>query len=423
MLAHNNRILLVDDAPRIHEDFRKILAQAAPAAEEPAGPADLVGELPPAPRRFQLDSAFQGSEALQMVRRSLAEGRPYAMAFIDMRMPPGWDGVETIAQLWNTDPDLQVVICTAFSDRSWEDALARLDVRDRLLVLKKPFDIVEVRQLAQTVTTKWSLARESAQRLAELDQTIRQLRASEAALMAAQQDLEGFAHAVAHDLRSPIAVVASFSSLLALEVREPQKAARMVERIQANANVACELLSGLFSLTHIAKTEVRPQRVDLGAMVRQVISELRVVHPLRQVRVEVPPDLHVQADPRLVQVAVRNLVENAWKFTAQQELARIEVGQTQRQDGESVYFVRDNGCGFDMLQRDKLFRSFQRLHDTNDYPGTGLGLVTVSRAITRHGGEVWAESQPGQGSTFYFTLPAPGATPPRHAGAELATVA
>jgi PAS domain S-box-containing protein len=156
-ISLNRRILLIDDMPSIHEDFRKILAPpSADGSELSAVEAELFGDAPKdTAAAFELDSAYQGREGLAKVQAALAAGRPYAMAFVDMRMPPGWDGVETIEHLWQTDPQLQVVICTAYSDHSWESVLARLDMRDRLLILKKPFDAIEVSQLASALTAKW----------------------------------------------------------------------------------------------------------------------------------------------------------------------------------------------------------------------------------------------------------------------------
>lgn len=172
----NLRILLVDDLPSIHDDFRKILSPAAAGDDDLAMmEAALFGAA--APRRqasFQLDSAFQGEQALAMVEAALQAGRPYALAFVDMRMPPGWDGVETIERLWQVDPRLQVVICTAFSDHSWSDVRTRLDTSDRLLILKKPFDAVEVQQLAAALTSKWSLARQSEAYVERLETAVEQ---------------------------------------------------------------------------------------------------------------------------------------------------------------------------------------------------------------------------------------------------------
>jgi diguanylate cyclase (GGDEF)-like protein/PAS domain S-box-containing protein len=174
--ANNTRILLVDDLPSIHDDFRKILTPVAPGGDDLADmEAALFGAaVPKRETSFELDSAYQGEQALAMLEAALHAGRPYAVAFIDMRMPPGWDGIETIERLWQVDPRLQVVICTAFSDHSWSDVFARLDAGDGLLVLKKPFDAVEVRQLANTLTTKWALTRQSEAYVGRLEAEVEQ---------------------------------------------------------------------------------------------------------------------------------------------------------------------------------------------------------------------------------------------------------
>ncbi len=161
-LVANRRVLAVDDNPTIHEDFRKILASSSPgdrrlenlesAIFEAAHPSD-------AREGFDMDSAFQGEEALAKVQQAVQLTRPYAVAFVDMRMPPGWDGVETIGRLWAADPDLQVVICTAYSDYSWEEIMRKIGNRNNLAVLKKPFDNIEVLQLCETLARKWSLTR------------------------------------------------------------------------------------------------------------------------------------------------------------------------------------------------------------------------------------------------------------------------
>jgi len=174
----NRRILIIDDTPSIHEDFRKILG-AEIEGEEPGGEQTLAsaeealfGTVQLDRLTFQLDSAYQGQEALELVTHALAEGRPYAMAFTDMRMPPGWDGLETIEQLWKADPHLQIALCTAFSDYTWEDMAERLEFGDQLLVLKKPFDSLEIRQMASALTWKWQMAQDAAMKVLSLEQTI-----------------------------------------------------------------------------------------------------------------------------------------------------------------------------------------------------------------------------------------------------------
>jgi diguanylate cyclase (GGDEF)-like protein/PAS domain S-box-containing protein len=171
----NRRILLVDDLPSIHEDFRKILCPSEPTTDLDADEALLFGEpTRTASFRFEMDSAFQGLEALEKVSASLLADSPYAMAFLDMRMPPGWDGVETAERLWQVDPRLQIVFCTAFSDYAWTEVLTRLDVRDRLLILKKPFDTIEVYQFANALTTKWQMTEQAAFKMSSLEEAVEQ---------------------------------------------------------------------------------------------------------------------------------------------------------------------------------------------------------------------------------------------------------
>ncbi|HEV8605262.1 MAG TPA: EAL domain-containing protein [Tepidisphaeraceae bacterium] len=188
----NRRILIVDDNDAIHADYRKAISVDSSSAKLAAVEAELFGGAPaPAPAPpFEIDSASQGREALEKVETSLSAGRPYAMAFIDMRMPPGWDGVKTIQCLWEKDPELQVVICTAYSDHTWEDITAQLGATDRLLMLKKPFDAVEVAQLAAALTEKWSLKRDASLKMDQLEQMVEQ-RTSELRHLALHDKLTG----------------------------------------------------------------------------------------------------------------------------------------------------------------------------------------------------------------------------------------
>jgi DNA-binding NtrC family response regulator len=191
----NRRILLVDDADSIHVDFQKILAgpatSSAAASEAhaaffgaPAKPAA------PAPETYEVESARQGQEALERVERAVAEGRPFALAFIDVRMPPGWDGIETIERVWKVDPELQVVICSAYADYTWADMIARLGRTDRLLFLKKPFDPVEICQLASSMTEKWNAHRREQVRLEEVRAAEQEARSYAASLTTVNRALE-----------------------------------------------------------------------------------------------------------------------------------------------------------------------------------------------------------------------------------------
>ncbi len=163
----NRRILVVDDTPAIHQDFRKILSPSAGSDDSLDDTESLLFGTPQVSRlQFQIDSAYQGEEALELVKRAQAEGQPYALVFADMRMPPGWDGLQTIEALWEADPRLQIALCTAFSDYSWETMSERIEFDDQLLILKKPFDTLEIRQMASAMTWKWQLAQDAARKCA-----------------------------------------------------------------------------------------------------------------------------------------------------------------------------------------------------------------------------------------------------------------
>ena len=169
----NRRILVVDDTPAIHSDFRKILSPGAGSDDSLDDTESLLFGTPQVSRlQFQIDSAYQGEEALELVKRAQAEGQPYALVFADMRMPPGWDGLQTIERLWEADPRLQIALCTAFSDYSWETMSERIEFDDQLLILKKPFDTLEIRQMASAMTWKWQLAQDAARKMRSLERTI-----------------------------------------------------------------------------------------------------------------------------------------------------------------------------------------------------------------------------------------------------------
>ncbi|HZY15202.1 MAG TPA: response regulator [Ramlibacter sp.] len=256
------RILLVDDNPAIHVDFRKILGGNQDHAALEATEALLFGAAPKVRPQFSLHSAYQGAQAVEAVRAALAAGMPFALAFVDMRMPPGIDGMETIEQMWRVDPRLQVVICTAFSEHPWHEVLERLQVGDRLLVVKKPFDLIEVLQLARTLTIKWALARQAERRDAELEQTLLQLRRSEAALRQAVRDLESFAHSAAHDLESPLWRIAAFAQLLAQDDgTDPASAAHCLAQIRSNAAQGQALIQELQLRTQTRRLDLQ----ELGA--------------------------------------------------------------------------------------------------------------------------------------------------------------
>lgn len=249
---------------------------------------------------------------------------------------------------------------------------------------------------------------------AGLEERVRQRTAE---LQMANQELEAFSYSVSHDLRTPLSAIDGFSGLLEKDFNEggvvSDSCRHYLNRIRAGVAQMGELIDALLSLARVSRTNLRWDRADLSAMANAVLGGYREREPGRNVQLAIAPNLRAQGDPRLLQQVLDNLLGNAWKFSAKQPQARITFGCARGPDGQAVYAVRDNGAGFDMTYADKLFGAFQRLHTVTEFAGTGVGLATVHRIITRHGGRVWAESAPGQGATFYFTLgEAPGLAVP-----------
>jgi PAS domain S-box-containing protein len=225
------------------------------------------------------------------------------------------------------------------------------------------------------------------------------------ALEAANHELEAFSYSVSHDLRAPLRAINGFSQALIEDYagKLEAKAVDYLNRVRQGAVRMGELIDDLLKLSRVTRQDIRGQNVNLGALAAECAAELRAREPGREVDWLLASRALVTGDPHLLRIAMDNLLSNALKYTSRTPHARIEFG-VMSGDGAEVYFVRDNGAGFDMQYADRLFGAFQRLHKVEDFPGNGIGLATVKRIVVRHGGRIWAESQPGQGATFYFTL-------------------
>jgi len=222
----------------------------------------------------------------------------------------------------------------------------------------------------------------------------------------ANKELESFTYSVSHDLRAPLRSIDGFSQAL-LEDYEDKLDAQgkdYLQRVRAASQRMGELIDDLLNLSRVSRTELHVESVDLSEIGKAIVAELKETHPERQVEFVVQEGVTVHGDKNLLRVVMRNLLDNAWKYTGKHEHARIEFGLFW-QKGEAIYFVRDDGAGFDMAYGNKLFNPFQRLHNMDEFPGTGIGLSTVQRIIHRHGGNIWAEGALEKGATFYFTLP------------------
>ncbi|WP_395055525.1 PAS domain S-box protein [Polaromonas sp.] len=241
-----------------------------------------------------------------------------------------------------------------------------------------------------------------------IDADVTEIKAIETALRLSNQELEAFSYSVSHDLRSPLNTVDGFSRLLSKQLEagnSPEKVQHYLSRIQAGVAQMGRLIEDLLSLAQVSRMQLRDETVDLSALAREIVDECRGRNPERVADISIDNGLQARGDGRLLRVVMENLIGNAWKFTSRRAQAVIKVGHAADAAGVPAFFVQDNGAGFDMAYADKLFNTFQRLHAVTEFPGTGVGLATVSRVIGRHRGRVWAESEPDKGATFYFTLP------------------
>jgi signal transduction histidine kinase len=242
----------------------------------------------------------------------------------------------------------------------------------------------------------------SASRKAEIE-----LKKAKLELEATNKELEAFSYSVSHDLRAPLRSIDRFSQAVLEDYGEllPQEGRHFLENVRKSARRMTELIDDLLKLSKVTRAEMRLESVDLTRLAVNILTELQQMDPERRVRYQVAPGLSARGDSHLLLVVLENLLNNAWKYTSKQEQAKIEFG-SRRENDQTVFFIHDNGAGFDMTYAGKLFGAFQRLHTTTEFPGTGIGLATVQRIIHRHGGRIWAEGTMNEGATFFFTLPA-----------------
>jgi len=249
------------------------------------------------------------------------------------------------------------------------------------------------------------LERRVEERTHELQERNDALRRNAAELLAANTELDAFAYSVSHDLRAPLRSIDGFSQILLEDYSGTLDAAgrESLQRVRAASQRMGTLIDDLLKLARVTRVEIRTEDVDLSGMAGEIAAELQRATPERLVEFAIAPGLSARGDARLLRVALDNLLRNSWKYTAKQAQPRIEFASIAA-NGERAFMVRDNGAGFDMQYADKLFGVFQRLHSPAEFEGTGVGLATVRRIITRHGGRIWAEGVVDRGATFYFTL-------------------
>jgi signal transduction histidine kinase len=469
----NRRILVVDDNPAIHEDFRKILAASMPVVEGLAQlEAALFGEAeaPAASTTFEVDSAFQGQEALELIAAALEENRPYAMAFLDVRMPPGWDGIETAARIWERDSHLQIVICTAFSDYSWSDIRTKLGHTDRFVILKKPFDNVEVLQLADALTEKWRVTEQAESKMGALEQAVeertREIRAANQVLQAEiierkllesqlvqAQKLESIgqlAAGIAHEINTPIQYIGDSVEFLRSAVTSIDEVLGQYRQLQsltdagssgailASARAAEEAVELDFlraeiprafgrtfdGVTHVAKI-VRAMKefsfpdahehsyADINHALQNTLivsrNEYKLLAGVETHFGEVP---EVKCNVSELNQVFLNLIVNAAhaiQASGKDAATGVIAIRTSAADGAVEVAISDNGCGIAPEHANKVFDPFFTTKEVGR--GTGQGLAIARAAVmTRHGGTLRFETEVGRGTTFYVRVPVGGAS-------------
>jgi two-component system, NtrC family, sensor kinase len=425
--ARSVRILIVDDSPPIHEDFRQILAGGDSSSIDSLE-GFLFGSPAPAAsgRSFELDSAFQGREALVLVERAIAAARPYAVCFLDVRMPPGWDGPETLRHLWAADPDLQVVLCTAYSDYSWSEIVERCGDTDRLLILKKPFEVPEVRQLAHALSEKWRLARMQARRLADLEALVAErtdaLRREMTERARAEHELYQtqrlkalgrLAAGIGHEINNPLAFIlgsieAVQETLVGIEAQIDPEAYREIGGFLEVATIGSDRIA---QIVRSIKMFVRPdgsarEPVDVAAAMRLAL-DMAAIDVAEHIAIDtdlaaVPPVLGKRVE---VEQLLVNLFRNSVHALAGQHDREARIRVSCRRDRERVLIeIADTGAGIPQGDLDKIFDPFFTTKPVGE--GAGLGLSICHAIVTGMGGTIEVRSAEQSGTTVTVRLPA-----------------
>ncbi len=287
---------------------------------------------------------------------------------------------------------------------SWTTVAALIPIVPQALALKSPAELekeIAERRAAEDKlkSLNENLERIVAERTQELSEKAWQLET-------VNKELEAFSYTVSHDLKAPVRKIEQFNGLIQAQYAEQvnDEMKEYLGRISANTNQMITLIDDLLTFSRVTNSALNREQLDLSRIARQIGDGLREHEPERKIEITIQDGLNAVGDPSLLQAVLQNLLENAVKYTSLKEHAKIEFGEMD-QNGKRVYFVRDNGVGFDMKDARRLFKPFQRLHDVSIFPGTGIGLANIQRIISRHGGRVWAEGTPDEGATFYFTLP------------------
>ena len=442
---HQRKILVVDDNPDIHSDFEAILIPEESAGNLDRLEAEIFGASPKPSsptHQYLLSFALQGRQALEMVDAALEQDDPFHLAFVDMRMPPGWNGLETIERIWRSDPDLQVVLCTAYSDYSWEEIEQRLHRTDNLLILKKPFDVSEVVQMASTLTRKWILLKTAQMKQAELerlvDERTRELQDANLQLEAEvrerrrlqkqlirSQKMEAIgtlAAGVAHDLNNILAGIVSYPDLLLLQVDPQSMLYRQLQLIQKTGYKAAAIVQDMLTLGR--RAVISQDEIDLEIVVNDFLqspewTKTKSFHPKVRIQTRIESGLFCLVGSEVqITKALMNLVSNAAEAMPEGGAINIELFRRKLEEPLAGYdsipagnyivlSVADTGDGIDAIDLEHIFEPFYTKKKMG-CSGTGLGLAVVWGAVRDHNGYIDLKSSKKKGTCFELYFPDTG---------------
>ncbi|MCC7014674.1 MAG: response regulator [Planctomycetes bacterium] len=436
----NRRVLIVDDNPAIHQDFRKILGTSVGAESSPASaaesalfddePASTAPTTQPAAApgaetlEYAIDSAMQGQEALERVQAARKEELPYAMAFLDVRMPPGWDGVETAKRLWEVEPDLQVVICTAFSDYSWQETVALLGRTDRLLILKKPFDRVEVCQLAAALTEKWNVTQRERESLKTAIRAEMEARAYAASLETTNRALETawaqsereltrrreFFLQLAANVLAPAHLVL-LQELEAAHVGQGRsQQLHRLERLLDPALSVVSAISATLELSALDSGSAKPNwsECDPHALARELADASRDTAQARGIALEVRCSPHaakrVETDPARLRRVLEELLANALRHATKGHVT-LDLDEDPEIPSCLRFSVTDDGAGVSDTALSHIFEPFNPAASSGAAPRAGLGLALCKRTAALLRARLDCENVAPHGARFTLALP------------------
>jgi|GEM_PF-1528994 len=417
----NRRVLIVDDNRSIHDDFKKVLLPSS-SGELDDMEAKLLGtktsefEMP----TFELLHALQGSDAVQMVKKANEDHAPIAMAFVDIRMPPGMDGVQTVEKIWQQDPRVQIAFCTAYSDHTCEDISAKFQRTDQLLFIRKPFDNIEIFQVACAMVNKWNLAQQVARQLVSLEEAVeRRARELDAAYKKQSETEEQFHRAqkmeaigrltggVAHDFNNLLTVVLGYVEVLISKPEKfPSEVMNKLLAIQKASNSAAKLTGQLLSFSRQQIT--RPEIFDLNAVINETREMLaRIIGEDIALSLELEPEPSlIRADKSQIEQVLMNLVVNA-RDAIDGKGGKV-VLETSLENGNGrerrvILSVKDTGKGMSQDVKERIFEPFFTTKEVGK--GTGLGLSTVYGIVAKHNGRIVVDSEVDEGTTFKLSFP------------------